>query len=124
MEGLSSFSPGRAAFAARRPAEEGGEGLSVSGTACRGYRRRCLVVSCFLENAGSARELRDPTPTPRLARPWRCLVRSAPGREAFTCLAFSKRQVVALLRSFSGSIFSECRSFCHFSDSRDFSVFL
>lgn len=46
------------AFAAWRPAGEGCEGLSVSGTACGGCRRRGLGgVSCFLEHAGSVREL-------------------------------------------------------------------
>lgn len=41
-----------------RPAGEGCEGLLVLGTACGGCRRRRLgSVSCFPENAGSAREL-------------------------------------------------------------------
>ena len=98
--GHSCFSPGRAAFAAWRPAWEGCEGLSVSGATCRGCRRGAWFVSCFLENAGSAGELRDPAPTPRLARPWRSLVRSSPGRGAFIGIAFSERQVVPLFRFF------------------------
>lgn len=52
------FSLGQGCFVTWRPVGEGPEDHSASGTACGGCKRRGVGrVSCFLDIAGSVREL-------------------------------------------------------------------
>ena len=46
------------------------------------------MSAVFLENAGSARELRDPALTPRLARPWRVWSALPQGERLLSVLPF------------------------------------
>lgn len=101
---LSFFLDG-GCFCCGEAGREGCEGLSVSGTACGGCRRRGLGgVSPFLEHAGSVRELDTwPLLQGQLGL-GTVVVCPDPGLGAFICITLPQGQVIAQFLSFSGSL--------------------